>query len=581
MMAGRWVRWTIVLIGLVSGTAPAPSPAAEPGFSLVAKAVPDEFYHGLGGTYYPLGEQPPDLVGQPKVNQAYVWSMVHSGDDVWFGTAANPVAAALGGIAGLPIPLETEFNVFEFWKSQFPGVPRSLKLFLGDWRPPKMFRLRADGSTVNVTPDDPLIGSTTGIRCAGTADGVVLLGGPDLSQIGINLFAFDADTGAYLGSKHLPQYANIRRWLNVDGALYTGTLKTFTTTGGGAVLRWRGSKASPFEFEVVADLDNEAATLCLHDGRLFALTWSTLSQTVETLTGARAQQPAGVWVSPPLTERGLTTADRRKWTKVWNIRAYEPDEVIWRSLWMGAAASFDGHLVWGTVQVPGYGAQVLKEVYGWPGDPREVLPAIEQSFRPACLFRGRFDDQGRFVVELLYGDEELPVYVPARRGSGGRWITRPNGMGRPSLGGAGFDDPYNMYVWSMLPHQGRLWLGTFDTSFVLFGNQYVRGEDYPAGLGADLLVMDRSDQPAVAVSRTGMGNVANNGIRDMVADGEHILLGTATSANLLTDPTDELVEGGWEVLRFDPSAATIVPGTRRRLNVEAVGGLAGRSLMVP
>ena len=120
--------------------------AAEPDFALVGKAQPDEFYHGLGGTYYALGDQPPDLEGQPKVNQAYVWSMVRAGNDVWFGTAANPVALALGGITGLPVPIETEYNVFEFRKSQYPGVPPVLKLFLGDWRPPEIWRINAQGN---------------------------------------------------------------------------------------------------------------------------------------------------------------------------------------------------------------------------------------------------------------------------------------------------------------------------------------------------------------------------------------------------------------------------------------------------
>jgi hypothetical protein len=113
----------------------------------------------------------------------------------------------------------------------------------------------------------------------------------------------------------------------------------------------------------------------------------------------------------------------------------------------------------------------------------------------------------------------------------------------------------NFYVWSMLVHQGRLWIGTMDISFILFGGSYTAGTPLWDTMGADLLVMDRTDQPAVAVSRTGVGNIANLGIRDMVSDGSSILLGTATAANLLTDPDDGLVDGGWELLRFQPTAS--------------------------
>lgn len=534
------------------------SQAAEPGFEVIAKAQPDEFYHGLGGTYYPLGAQPPGLQGQPKVNGSYVWSMVRAGDDVWFGTAANPVAAALGGIAGVPIPRETAYNAFEFWKSRYPGIPALLRIYLGDWRPPEIYRLRPDGSLEDRTPDHPLVQETLGMRAAGASDDVVLIGGPHLSQIGVNLFAFDARTGAFLSARRLVEFSNIRRWLQVDGVLYTSTLDTFTLTGSGSVLRWTGSASDPFAYEVVGQLDNDGASLCYHDGRLYAFTWSTLSRAVEVLFGARSQQPSGVWMSPELPANGLTAADRWRWKKVWSIAEYDPDPVITRSVWMGAAASHDGHLVWGTIQVPGYGAQMLKDRYGWPANPLEVPTAVLNSFRPATLFRGRLDQNGSFKTELLYGDATLPVY--ASQAGSGIWTQAPNKLGPPRLGSAGMGDRFNMYVWSMLPRNGRLWIGTFDMSFIFYGNDYVLGRPIPEGLGGDLLVMDATDQPARAVSREGFGNLVNNGARDLLDDGERgILIGTATSANLLTDPNGPTQLGGWEVVRFDPNQAQEVP----------------------
>ena len=283
-------------------------------------------------------------------------------------------------------------------------------------------------------------------------------------------------------------------------------------------------------------------------------------------------------MSPAIPAAGLQAAQSRAWTKVWNVSEYETDSVIARSLWMGAAASHDGHLVWGTIQIPGYGAQVLKEVYGLPGKPSLVLEAITNSFRPAALFRGKLDQRGRFQAELLYGDRTLQTF--SKTGDQGTWTAVPNGMGAAKLGDAGFGERWNMYVWSLLPHAGRLWIGTFDMSFIFFGGRYVRGEPFPSTVGGDLLVMDRTDQPVTFVSRTGIGNIANNGIRDMLSDGETILLGTATSANLLTDPTDGLVEGGWEVKRLDPSAAVRLLGSKaaaRRLDSQSLQHLLGQS----
>ena len=52
-------------------------------------------------------------------------------------------------------------------------------------------------------------------------------------------------------------------------------------------------------------------------------------------------------------------------------------------------------------------------------------------------------------------------------------------------------------------------------------------------------------RPAVAVSRTGVGNAANYGIRTMVAEPDRLYLGTANPMNLLP-------EGGWELRRVGP-----------------------------
>lgn len=98
--------------------------------------------------------------------------------------------------------------------------------------------------------------TTVGLRSAGADNGVVFLAGPSVIS-GINLFAFDSETGSFLGAKNIPQYNNIREWVNVRGALYTGAAYSEVpgNSPGGAVLRWRGWKSSNpavlFNFEVV------------------------------------------------------------------------------------------------------------------------------------------------------------------------------------------------------------------------------------------------------------------------------------------------------------------------------------------
>ncbi len=532
--------------------------AAEPGFKRLGKAEPEEFFVKIGGPYYELGQQPPGTVGQPKVNQAYVWGMTKAGDSIWFGTAANPVSLVIGGLLGISIPMQNEFMVSEFWRSQYSGISPLLKPFLGDWRPPRIYRYQPNGGVQDVTPNDPLLSNTIGLRSAGASDEIVLLAGPALTQLGINVFAFDAQTGAYLGSKAILEFSDIRKWVEVDGVLYTGTLDTWTQTGGGSVLRWKGTVANPFQYEVVGKIDNEAATLCAHDGRLYALTWATVSPFWTKITGAKSLHLPGIWMSPPIPADGLTAADRFRWKNVWTIDRYDPDPVLAPTVWMGAAESFDGHLVWGTIQIPGVGGEALLTEYGAPESAVLFIESFRKSFRTAPLFRGKLTAGQTFEVELLYGDEKLPRFTPSGPGQGA-WTLVPNNLGPPLLGPAGFGQADNAYIWSMAVHEAKLYVGTFDRSFIRYGNAFAKGNPIPDDLGADLVQFTSTSAAGKSVSRTGGGNAVNNGFRTLVSHPNGLFAGTATSANLLTDTSDDIPEGGWEFLKVDPSAISLTP----------------------
>ena len=54
--------------------------------------------------------------------------------------------------------------------------------------------------------------------------------------------------------------------LAVDGVLYAGVRNA--ATGAGHVLRWRGSLADPFQFEVVGNVGSDAAELARLGARI-------------------------------------------------------------------------------------------------------------------------------------------------------------------------------------------------------------------------------------------------------------------------------------------------------------------------
>ena len=86
--------------------------------TLLGKAEPDECFYGIGingrPSVPPCGEG-----GIPKVNQGFIWGMVKSGDNLWFGTGANVQCLAKGSYANLTTPYQTACYVCEFGESAF------------------------------------------------------------------------------------------------------------------------------------------------------------------------------------------------------------------------------------------------------------------------------------------------------------------------------------------------------------------------------------------------------------------------------------------------------------------------------
>jgi len=548
-----------------AGAPLATSSAAAYTVERVAKAQPDEFFNGVGQPYIPLGEQGPDDVGQPKVNQDYVWSMTQAGDYIAFASAGN-VNGGFGGhaIAG---PILTDTHVLEGGASQYPISPSLLRYVIGDWRPPEihLYNTKTD-QYMEITPDDPAIEMTLGLRSAAANDELVLFAGPSRAFLGMNVFAFDAQTGDYLGSKRIFQYSDVREWVNVDGQLYAGVGSTVGIGGEGAVIRWDGTVADPFQFTEVGRMDLTAANIVEHEGRLYVSTWPK-AQGVPSWFVEPSSALAGIWVSPELGDDGLQSWEAYSWRKVWDISDYEPDPVIARTYGLSTMESFDGHLYWGTMQQPGTGMLEWREAY--PNTEYPEGPLFTKTSRGTALFRSaNLDSYSGTDVEMLFGDPQLWKYTPNDPGDF-HLVDSP--AGDPLYGYAGFHQEFMPerlntlpYTWSMEVHHENLYVGLFDYSVSFFGDVYVEAsgdvnvaEQILASqgmpgvrMGADLWCVPSSEANPFAVTRVGGNNPLNYGFRTMQSTERGLFVGTATPANLLTDPQSPLQTGGWELLKM-------------------------------
>lgn len=540
---------------------------------LLAKAAPDECF---GGSSPPHSAWAACEGGQPKVNQSYVWGMTTSGDNLWFGTAPNVHCLTIGTSLAVTEPIENDDYVCEFGESpqraENPAIPPAG----GDWRPPKVYLYHKPSrnlvdKTAAITgrseADRQRFETTAGIRAAGSHQGVVLFGGPSL--LGLNLFAFDGESGEYLGSTTLAAYGNIRHFLVADHTLYAGVGLGLDGTAGGAVLRWTGSRSSPFDFSMVANLPQQVADLVVHKGRMFVTTWPSIARSFDS------ENNAGIWMSPWLVDgdRGLTTADANAWTQVWNVSQYEPDPVIAATYGLGGLASYDGNLYWGTMHVPLKATQAHATRYP-PESDAQILVTTKNTQRTASIFRASRFDNGRAAADLLYGAAELPAFDPDAKDGAGEWQLTPTGY-KPKYGAAGFGESYNNYTWKMQVAGGSLYIGTMDWSYLVKdlplefrgAVQGGLGVVDPTSYGADLWVFDDTHGPAKPVSTSGLGNYLNYGVRTMVADGPAVYLGMANPMNLRTDRHDDVPEGGWELIRLP--AANLPPTARQELALGA------------
>ncbi len=580
-------------------------------FHVLAQAQPNEWYTGLGGAYTPYvpGAAVPSSTATPLVEQDYVWGLTQApnsaGDTVvWYGTSGDNIALAQdAGGGGLTTGRVSSTSVVEGGQSQFPLVPVALRPYLGDWRPPQihMYDLKT-GVDTNVTPEDPLILETLGLRSAGSANGVVLLAGPSLYGLGINVFAFNASTGAYLGSKALLQYADIRSWAAytpapVNGVaqptqLYAGVANN-TTAGTGSVLRWTGSVSSPFSFAVVGNLNAEGANIAVYDNHLFVDTWPAADGTALQALGVTTNTVASLYMSPALSATPLptVTSTDTSWKVVWTVAQYDPDPALAKSYGGGALTAYNGSLYWGTLQPQGAGTDALKTAYpDYAGASSTYGGAPDNSTRAGAVFSGQLSNSGAFTSQLVVGNTSLPVFSTTTEGATFTWTSTANSYASQSpapLAAAGFGDAQNVYIWSMAVQDGKLYIGTYNEATGPLGPTYVTDKANLAAvntyaqtkygstashMGADLYSIYATtpgQQGTLAtVSQDGAGNPLNHGVRNLIATGANgttdygLILGMANSANLEVSYTNSSLQpSGFQLVEMSTGSSVAVKAT--------------------
>lgn len=538
------------------------------GFQLLARAQPDQCDYGLDAsgeqTLYQLNigsfmsTYPGNLTkndkkaclaaaGRLKTNQAYVWGLTESGGSLWFGTIANTLCIVMNGV-GIPA------HQTDAWTCE--GGIR-------DNRPPRIFTYNlatnrlADmtGQVLNALPvDSERLLETVGLRSAGAHGGVVFLGG--IGPNGVNLFAFNAATGAYIGSdapfdhSDIPaRYTNIRQFIVANGQLYVGLGVGQSPLGGGGafgalsgeILRWTGTVADPFQFELVSTLAADPAYLVQYQNRIAVSTWG---EGDPYRIGGQL-----VYLSPEFGDDGMLTEADGDWNIIWRLSSYEIEPSALQ--FGGAIGVVNDYLVWGTMFIPASGTLVFEQVY--PDAPSDQIAAFLGTYRPITIFRAANAETLSPQVDILYGNAELPKFDPGSN----EWFVVPNGLNQaPLMGPAGFGNFFNNYTWWMTQHGGKLFIGTMDYLFVAARLLGSAAASLPTDIikqaqaleGADVWSYLGDERPAFPLTLTGAGNIANYGIRTMIAVDSDLYLGSANPMNLLM----KTPLGGWELIKVVP-----------------------------
>jgi len=520
--------------GADSVAVPVPNPILTSN-ELLGEAAPDECFNGVGVDYPPINPDGTCDVGEPKTNESYIWGMTEESGKLYLGSMAN-AACMVSGQTQLDESIMAERDLIcEYGDSQYAREHPAIPDAIGDWRPPSIYQY--DLATDQLTKyeiRDPLLKRTLGFRGAGSIDNIAFLAGSNVFTNSVGIFAFEADTGNFLGSCENPNYTYARKWEAANGVLYVGV----GNLANGAVLRWDGD-ANSFpgnfcdDFTEVGRLPTWTASLSIYTGgdgqdRLAAST-----------VPIRNSVGVGIYISPPLGPDGLQPGDADNWQVIWEPSMYETDRIVRDYGYSGGAVQrFGEWLYWGTIHLPNAAPLTVHQTcsrqfcFGVPANEEELAALKDGIFRTGSIWRGRnLENPATREIQLLYGESELPAcHTPHS------FESTPTGW-TPLYGHSGFDNPANEYIWQMAVHDGHLFVGTFDASYG------------PPETGADLWRFDDSNSAAVNEDYRGLGDRKNYGIRAMIGldDESALMVGMA-------DPSNLAPGGGWELRRLKQPA---------------------------
>ena len=82
-----------------AGAPPVPDPVLTDN-TLLASAVPDECFNGVGVDYPPINSDGTCSTGKPKINESRIWGLTEESGKLWFGTLANSQCVVTGQVKG-------------------------------------------------------------------------------------------------------------------------------------------------------------------------------------------------------------------------------------------------------------------------------------------------------------------------------------------------------------------------------------------------------------------------------------------------------------------------------------------------
>jgi hypothetical protein len=531
----------------------------------------------------------------PRVTSDYIWGVTKDSRErsIWWGTSNNSLCSGLfeygpsieaAKLNPITKPFTTDDVTCEFDQSydarqKYPWTGDGQ---IGDARRGQVFQYDIKtGRTIERTPTDaqaPDFSKIGGIRAAGSHGDIVWLGGLEAAAASggdvngvVQLLAYRASDGAYLGSKEYPQYSQVKNFFSHDGQTYVGMGLLDPEAGPngpvtGDVLKFVGDDRHPFDFETVGKLTNNPTYFDVNEGRLVTSTWP----------GTDSDEPAGVYVSPLLHGRAqLTSADRYRWKKVWDVGQFLPDPLTAAAAQSHTVATFHGWTYYSFART--IGNSVLFHRTQYPALQSTSLASVVDTYRkteiPGTIVRMKNLGKRNQVVQLLYGDYRYWNY---HQGTG--WRRERNLLGQHArYGPAGMGNPHLAYVgWGAAVFRGKLYLGGCDVSKIVrdvFLNpatgivDEVLGHHVPdatierlrdlavpdvSTMGGDTYVFDNAHSPARAVTTNGFNNNDTWGNRGLIPIGsKYLFFGTNGGMNYpASGSRDPIARPGWQLLKM-------------------------------